>query len=258
MDLADFVRWSGYATSVAEAVVLAQLAWFGLTRRYFWLTAFVLSDVLQDAFAIGATPRSPRYAYDYYAGQAAKLVFAVALSIQLWQLALAAYPALSRFGRRVLIYLLIGSVLVAAAGLAFEPARSGIHSFTAFPHDFNAFEGAMNLVIVVFWIAAASFLLWYPVEVSRNVAVFIGGFVFYALQRRVLLFLLNTYPGSSDVLSAVTLIFQLCCLIFWIATVRRDGEALKTVTGHRWNPAEAKRLLRQLDEINERLQQMAR
>lgn len=258
MSLADFVGWSGYATSVAQAALLAELAWFGLAQRYIWLVAFLLSDLLQVILAAGASSRSLRYAYVYFAGQAAKSIFAVALSIQLWQLALAAYPALARFGRRVLIYLLTASVLVAAAGLALEPARSGIHSFTAFPHYFNAFEGAMELMVVVFWIAAAAFLLWYPVEVSRNVAVFIGGFVFYALQRRVLLFLLNTYPGSSDVLSAVTLIFQLCCLIFWIATVRRNGEALKTVTGHRWNPAEAKRLLRQLDEINERLQQMAR
>jgi len=258
MDLADLIRWSGYATSAAEALLLAQLACFGLTRRYFWLTAFVLTGVLQDAFAISATPRSLRYAYDYYGGQAAKLVFAVALSIQLWQLALGAYPALARFGRRVLIYLLIGSVLVAAAALAFEPARSGIHEFAPFPHYFNAFEGSVDIMTVVFWMAATAFLLWYPVEVSRNVAVFMGGFVFYALQRRVMLFLLNAYPDSSGVLSAMTLIFQLCCLILWIATVRRKGETLKTVTGHRWNPAEAKRLLRQLDEINERLQQMTR
>lgn len=258
MNLADFVRWSGYATSLAQAALVVQLAGLRLTRRYLWLDAFVLSGVLQVIFAIGASPFSLRYAYTYYAGQAAKSIFAVALSVQLWQLALTAYPALARFGRRILIYLLGASLLIAAAGLFFEPARSGIHAFSGFPHYFNAFEGAVDSMTVVFLIAAAAFLLWFPVEVSRNAAVFMGGFVLYSLQRRVVLFLVNAYPGSSQVLSAVTLICELCCLIFWLAAVRHGGETLKTVTGHRWNPAETTRLLGQLDAINARLQQMAR
>ncbi len=258
MNLADFVRWSEYWVSVVEAALLIELAWLGLAGRYGWLAAFMLSGVLEVIFTAGASPRSLRYAYIYFAGQAAKSIFAIALSIQLWQLALAAYPALARFGRRILIYLLLASLLVATAGLLFEPARSGIHVFTAFPHYFNAFEGAVDSMTVIFLIAAAAFLLWFPVEVPRNVAVFMGGFVFYSLQRRVVLFLVNAYPGSSQALSAVTLILQLCVLIFWIATARRKGEILKTVTGHRWNPAETDRLLGQLDAINARLEQMAR
>ena len=258
MSLSDFVRWSEYATSVSEAALLLELLWLGLARRYLWLTAFILGGLLQGIFTIGVSPHSRRYAYIYYVGQAAKLIFAVALSIQLWQLALASYPALARFGRRVLMYLLIGSALVAAGGLFFEPTRSGIHAFNAFPHYFNAFEGAVDFMTVAFLVAAAAFLLWFPVEVSRNVAALMGGFVFYSLQRRVLLFLLNAYPGSSRMLSEATLILELCCLVLWMAMVRRQGETLKTVTGHRWNPAEAARLLKQLDAINTRLQEMAR
>lgn len=256
MNLAEFARWASQLTTVAEAILLIEMLCFGLTRKYVWLVVFFLGDILSVVFAIGATTYSLRYGYVYFGGQAAKSLFAVAVSIQLWLLALAAYPAVARFGRRVLIYLLLGAMLVAAAGLLLEPARSGVHSWNAFPHYFNAIEGAVDSMVAIFLIVATAFLLWFPLAIPRNVAVFIAGFVFYWVQHRGALLMLNLYPGSARGLSAANLIFQLACLIFWIALVRRRGEIVKTVTGHRWNPSEAARLLGQLNAINTRMQEM--
>jgi hypothetical protein len=119
-------------------------------------------------------------------------------------------------------------------------------------------EGAVDSMVLVFLLAAILFLLWFPVVVHRNVAVCIGGFVFYWFQRWAGLLLMNRYPNDFAVISVATVILSLACLLFWIAAIRPEGETVTTVTGHRWNPDETNRLLAQLDAINSRLARMAR
>jgi len=257
MNLAEFNQWVGYLTMAAAAGVLAQLVWLGLVRRYLWLVSYFLADVLQSALTIGVSRQSFWYGYIYFGGQAAKALLAVAASTQLWLLALRAYPALAQFGRRVAIYMLLGALLLAAAGAwLLEPPRSTDQSI--FPHYFNALEGAVDSMVVLFLVAATLFLLWFPVEVPRNVAVVIGGLVFYLFQYWAGLLLVNLYPQSAHGIGAVALSLYAAVLIFWIVAIRNKGESVTAVTGHRWNPEEAERLLGQLDAINARLEQAAR
>jgi hypothetical protein len=257
MNLAEFNQWVGYLTMAAAAGVLVQLMWLGLVGRYLWLFSYFLADVLQSALTMGVSSRSLWYGYIYFGGQAAKALLAVAVSTQLWLLALRAYPALARFGRRVAIYILLGALLLAAAGAwLLEPPRSTDQSI--FPHYFNALEGAVDSMVVLFLVSATLFLLWFPVEVPRNVAVIISGFVFYLFQYWAGLLLVNLYPESAPGISAVLLSLDAAVLIFWIVAIRRKGESVTAVTGHRWNPEEAERLLCQLDAINARLEQAAR
>jgi hypothetical protein len=192
MTLAEFNRWISYLTNVSAACLLARLLWFGLARRYAFLAAYFLADILQTVLAIGASRSSLRYGYVYFGGQAATTLLAVAVSIQLWLAALRGYPALGRFGRRIAIYMLLGALLLAAGGLWLEPSRSAAQN--VFPHYFNAFEGSLDSMVVLFLAAAMLFLLWFPLEVPRNVAVIISGLSFYLLQRWAGLLLVNLYP----------------------------------------------------------------
>ncbi len=256
MTLADFNRWTGYLAMAAVAGVLVQLIWLVLVRRHLWLFAYFLADILQRVLAIGASKSSHWYGYVYFGGEAAKAVLAVALSIQLWLLALRGYPALAQFGRRVALYMLLGAVLLAAMGAwLLEPPRS---LQEVFPHYFNAFEGAVDSMVALFLVAATLFLLWFPVEVPRNVAIITGGFVFYLFQHWAGLLLVNLYPKSAHGIGAVLSSLDAAVLLFWLAAIRSKGESTIEVTGHRWNPEEAQRLLKQLDAINTRLEQTAR
>jgi hypothetical protein len=256
MTLADFNRWTGYLTMAAAAGVLVQLMWLGLVRRYLWLFAYFLADILQGVLVIGGSRGSLWYGYIYFGGEAAKAVLAVAASIQLWSLALRGYLALAQFGRRVALYMLLGALVLAAVGAwLLQPPRSYQEIF---PHYFNTFEGAVDSMVVLFLVAATLFLLWFPVEVPCNVAVIIGGFVFYLFQYWASLLLVNLYPQSAHSIGAVALSLSAAVLIFWIAAIRSKGESVTAVTGHRWNPGEAERLLKQLDAINSRLEQVAR
>lgn len=182
-------------------------------------------------------------------------MLAVCLSVQLWVLALRAYPGLAMFGRRVAIYALIVALLIAAGGLALQPPVTPDQS--VFLHYFNAFEGALDSMVALFLAAATLFLLWFPVEVPRNVAVFIGGIVCFLIAEWGTLLVVNLHPNTVGIPNVVILSIYLACLIFWTVALRRTGETLTMVTGHRWNPEEAERLLGQLDAINARLKHAA-
>jgi hypothetical protein len=256
MTLAEFVRWAGYLNGVMDAGLLILLLRYRLTRRYCWLFCYLLADALQVLLLIPLSPYSIWYGYIYFGGQALKASLGVALAIKLWKLALLGYPALARFGRRIVIYMLLAATAVAAVGLLLEPVKRRYESPLA--HWFRAIEGAVDSMVLVFLVAAVLFLLWFPVKVRRNVAICLGAFAFYMFHRWAGLLLVNLHPKSSDAVNAVMLVLSFACLGLWTLAVRPEGEIVITVTGHRWNPAETEHLLGQLDAINTRLERMAR
>jgi hypothetical protein len=140
---------------------------------------------------------------------------------------------------------------VAAAGLYFGPSVPP----RRWPplHYFLSFERTMDSVLVVLLIVISLFLLWFPLKIRRNAALYIGGFVGYFLARAGALLAMNTWPAYTRALNVGALAFSLACLIGWIVLLRREGEVGEVVTGHRWNPREMDRLTAQLDAINTRL-----
>jgi len=254
MTLAELVRWTGYLNGAIDVCLLIQLLRYGLVRRYCWLFGYFLADVLEILLPIRLPTRSVWYGYIYFGGQAAKAALGVALAINLWRLALLGYPALARFGRQIVIYMLLAAISVAAVGLLLEPATP--RGQNPLVHSLQAIEGAVDSMVLAFLVAAVLFLLWFPVKVRRNLAVCIGGFVFYWFQRWAILLLLNRNPAHYTTLGEVSLVLQLGCLVLWMLTIRPEGEIVTTVTGHRWNPAETEHLLGQLDAINARLDRM--
>lgn len=255
MNPPELNHWIGYLTMAVAVFLLARLAAFGMVWRYWCLFGYLLADTLQGLLAAGTPNDGVWYGYVYFVGQAAKTALAICLSVQLWVLAVKAYPALARFGRRLAAYALLVALVAATAGLALQPPLAGGQNL--FPHYFNAFEGALDSMVALFLAAAAVFLLWFPLEVPRNVAVFIGGIVFFLLTEWSSLLLINLHPGAVQGVSVVLMCVYLGCLIFWSIALQRTGETLTMVTGHRWNPDEAEKLVGQLNAINARLKQAA-
>jgi hypothetical protein len=256
MTLAEFARWTRYLNGAIGVCLMIQLLRYGLTRRYCWLFCYLLAGALQILLVIPFRTSSIWYGYIYFGGQAVKAVMGVALATALWRLALLRYPALARIGRQIVMYMLLVSVAIAAAGLLLEPpATRGQNPVT---HSLQAIEGAMDSMVLAFLVAMVLFLLWFPVQVHRNVAVCIGGFAFYMFHRWALLLLTNRHPTRAALLSAAMLVLSFVCLALWTLALRPEGEIVTTVTGRRWNQAEAERLLSQLDGINERMERIAK
>jgi hypothetical protein len=43
------------------------------------------------------------------------------------------------------------------------------------------------------------------------------------------------------------------CLVFWLFTLNRNGEVKTVIVGHQWKPEDEKRILSNLQAINETL-----
>ncbi len=169
--------------------------------------------------------------------------------MEMCKLTLTSHPALAGFSRGVVGYVVLGSGVIAALTIFLDqgvrPAQPVIL------HHFFAVERIMYLMLTVFLLVVSAFLMWFPVKVRRNIAVYTIGFVVYFSSRSFVLLMLNRFPARHiGAMSVLMLSISLICLVSWIWSLRPEGEQILTVTGHRWNPAAFERLSRQLNSIN--------
>jgi hypothetical protein len=120
------------------------------------------------------------------------------------------------------------------------------------------FEGVLDSTQLLFLCAMGAFLAWFPVEIRRNLVVYIVGFLVYFLARWSALMLLLRRTAHSEWLNVTLYAIILVCIGFWIRAMQTAGEEEKTTTGYRWNPEEMARLKAQLDEINDSLERLAK
>jgi hypothetical protein len=241
----------------ATTALLFRLYWSGLSGTYKALTAYFSIQLAE--FIILALVRShgTLYAYAYFAGQCLKLIVGVAVVLELYRVALAQQPSLSRYGRQTVGFVLGAAALLAVCGLML--ASSVPTGQSQIVHDFLSFERTMNAALLFFLLLISLFLLWFPVRLKRNVALYIGGFLIYSVARSFGLLFVNILPMRFTVpLGTGMLVVSGACLIGWVLALRREGEEATTVVGHRWNQAAIGHLTDQLDSINSSLARLSR
>jgi hypothetical protein len=228
--------------------------------RLIWLYPALFSYFLVDAIeqgtqlVFGHTPRL--YAEIYFVGQGFKLAIAILVVLELYKLALAKQPALSRFGTRTLGYVFAVAIVVGILNFFISTGTSTDRN--KYPTEFLRLESTVNLVTLVVLLMITAFLLWFPVRSTRNVALCLAGFVLYSFERWVGLMITSYRPQHTHTLSIAMLSASFLSLILWGIAVTSRGEVETVVTGHRWNPAEAERLTIQLDAINAWLLRLGR
>lgn len=236
-------------TAVALAVVL-RLTWTGLARIYPWLTLYLFADVLSSGG--GALFRYGTNAYaEFYMGvQLVLMVLAVFVVLELYRLSLADQPALGAFGRRIVVYVLSLAALIAVCGLAIDARVRPLES--AILHRFFTLERTVDLAVSVFLLMIGAFLIWFPVQIRRNVALYVAGFVIFFLTQAATRLMSNILPQRflGDIDTALYCV-SILGLITWVFLLDRESETKSSVvTGHQWNPAAAERLTGQLESIN--------
>lgn len=108
---------------------------------------------------------------------------------------------------------------------------------------------AMAALLVLASILA--FILWFPVQMHRNLAVFSVGLVIY-FTAKVSLLLARSYlsPEISRLLSTTLAFVVVACFGYWILFITQRGQAVKVRWGHSWRLDEQRRLLNQLESMN--------
>ena len=254
--LARWLRIAFFLDLTCIWILIFTLLRSSLFRTYRFLFAYLLVDGCHTLSALFIPNGTQAYFLAYVFAQAAKVTLAVFVVLELYQIALAEHPALARFGRDVIAYVLAAAATIAAAGLAFDASIPPGRSLLL--HRFNSFERTMDLCMLLFLLMIAAFMAWFPVRLTRNSALYISGFVLYFSTRAAGLLLTNLEPRLMTSMDTAMLSIAIFCLVTWIFALRRKGEETTVIIGHRWDPEAMDRLNRQLTAINARLLRLSR
>jgi len=185
-----------------------------------------------------------------------KMLLAIFVVLELHEFVLANHPALARFWRNILAYVLAAAALLAALAVTLD--RAIPRGRPPFLHRFNTFERTMDLWMLIFLLLAGLYLIWFPVRLKRNAAIYASGFFIYFLSRSAGLLFRNLKPQWRVPIDEALLLASVACLIVWLIALTRRGEEVTTVVAPRWHVSSAHRLAAQLDAINAKLVQFSR
>lgn len=246
-----------YLNLVAALALLGRLIQCRLYGIYKSLFLYWLVQTMGGMALLFASQGTWLYLYLYWGAQTLNIFMALYVVQDLFRIALSEHPAIASFGRRSVLAAMALAALVALAGITLDanvlPGHySGLQRFVTF-------ERTLNFVILLFLLLISILLLWFPIKVRRNIAVYISGFVLFAATRSFGLLLFNLLPQEFTVaVSTVMLAFTLLCLLIWIFGIRPEGERATATPGYRRDPEAMQRLSRQLDAINATLARFVR
>jgi len=113
------------------------------------------------------------------------------------------------------------------------------------------FERLLSTIAVLTLLLMLAFVLWFPVRMPRNLAVFSIGFVVYFTAKTMLLLLYSFRSREMPELVDFGVTFILCmCLGCFITFLNRDGERSPVVMGHSWEANRQTQLLNDLEKLN--------
>lgn len=167
-------------------------------------------------------------------------------------------PGILKFSRKLLNYLI--PIAIGLAILSFAPEYSAARVAAAESPIVHALGIAFIVERVVATIAVLvfggilAFVLWFPVQMPRNLAVFSVGLVVY-FGAEMALMLVRSYfsPGSLDLVSNGISFVLSACYLYWLIFIRAEGETVPVRMGHSWRKEEQKRLIGQLEALNNAL-----
>jgi hypothetical protein len=179
------------------------------------------------------------------------LVYALARSV------LAELPGIFRFSR-----ILLNVAFPLAMLIAFSTARSeyGVSHGESLDNRVDRLlvylsigDRAIAMASVITLIAILGFILWFPVKMSKNLAVFSVGFVVYFASRTgIELLRIYGVNGSKAtvILSTCGSVVLVLCFLYWIVFIDPKGQTAQVRIGHGWRLAEQKKLIDQLEALN--------
>jgi|HubBroStandDraft_6_1064221.scaffolds.fasta_scaffold43188_4 hypothetical protein len=243
--------------NLAATVALAlNLVRTGLVRVYRFLFVYLAADIAQTVSLMLLKNHRKYYAWTYVHTQPIKVILAIFVILELYRVALAQRPALARFGRNTVGYILAAAAVGALSLLMLDssvpPGQPKVL------HDLYSFERTMDEWLLFFLIVIRVFMTWFPVRMTRNGAIYIAAFAVYFLARSAGLLLVNVMPIFRDRFDVPMLSVSFVCLMAWLFALRREGEQITVVTGPRRDPERMRHLTQQLDAMNARLAEIGR
>jgi hypothetical protein len=112
-------------------------------------------------------------------------------------------------------------------------------------------DRVVSTVALLVLVSILAFLLWFPVEVSRNLIVFSTGFLVYFAAKTALSLTRSFWSLENlRLISNLIMFISGACFAYWAVFISRQGESVPVRIGHSWHKHEQERLIGQLEAMN--------
>lgn len=242
------------AQNVLYIALAAKLWRDGLVSKYRLFAGYILLQLLFGVARLGVSQGTNEYAYFYFVSQPFLILGAFLAISEVYNLVLKDRPGIARMGRRVLPASVVVAVLL--SGMTLFIRWSGEKSKSPFLEAYFTSEQFLYGSILLVVVLISTFLLWFPVPLSRNVVLHSCLFACYLLVQTIARML--TIAVGSDATGWINVTMMsvgLTCLIIWVLLLSPKGDKVIVKAGApNWSPEQERRLLSQLDSINATLQ----
>jgi len=261
--------WPHIAEAVSDSLELLlaiRLLSLGLHRIYRIFCIFLIFEVLTSALAFWiqlGRPKGWNYKVAWLVFTPVDWVLYILLVYALLNALLAKFPGVLSFSRKVLHFsfltgAVIGIVTARPEFLSYERMRH-VQSLDRILAAVAVADRVVSMTAFLALGATLIFILWFPVQMPRNLAVFCVGLVAFFAARTSMWILYSFGPHINiDPFNTVVQFILAACCLYWLICISKAGEQVPTRIGHSWNAAEQQRLLAQLEAMNATLLRAAR
>ncbi len=235
-----------------HAALLCRLVWLGLAGKY---KAFTLCLALQTArslILLQIAPNTTSYGIAYFVTDFPLMACRVAVVLEIYGHVLSSYKGLSVLGRGTVLGVLTVSGLVSVLTHLREFDFS--HEQFQFLRAHHLLESTVYTTLLFFLVALAAFILWYPVQLKKNLLLYSFGFAIYFVGVAAAAYLRNLDSSIwTRLASTGRLLITDVSLLLMVCLMRKSWEEETRGAAVRFAPDSQERLLAQLEALNRAL-----
>lgn len=259
------MNWTRTALALSDCLSIAlvfRLFTLRLHRVYRVFCGFLVFEAISTSFIMferfSSLDKNLDYRVLWLLLRLVYWILSISMVYALLQALLQSLPGILRLSRRVLSVVLALAGVIALLSAGPEYIALGV-SRTAVLIDHLVgialiLERLISTVAVLTLLLMLLFVLWYPVRMPRNLAVFSLGFCVYFTSKTMFLLLHSFWSHKALPIVNIGVTFIFCiCLVYWIIFLNRRGEIAPVVMGHSWQADRQLELMNDLEHINEAL-----
>jgi hypothetical protein len=233
---------------IAFVVLLTRIAYIGLAKSYPALTVWLGANVVVSLLPLAMHMDVKFYYWFYLCAESLTLILYVFTVLELYGKVLRDLAGIASAARLAIPVIVTASTIGSASLFAFEgrPAR--------YIDWLYRVDRTVVTTLILFVLMITAVMVWFPIRVSRNTAVYSVGYAAYMVPKAAALFINNAVGhGPLRFTGAVCMAACTLCLVFWAVALDGTKETSVVSLGRSFNPAAESRLLAQLEAINRSL-----
>jgi hypothetical protein len=247
-------------SNVLALILILRLLSFKLHRVYRVFCAFLGLELLASAVILVESVMHSAaldYRVTWLAMRPATWVLSLWMVYELLDAILGKFTGILRASRVVLNITFLASIALALLTVKGEFDSFSSANLSLIGKSINAalvLERVISTVALLVLTVILAFILWFPVEMPRNLSVFSFGFVMYFASKTGLLLATSYWMhGVTRTASDLVTFILASCFTYWILFINPAGEKKKVRFGHGWETGEQAHYLMQLEAMNSAL-----